>query len=118
MNTADENPWMAFGLTFQVGYFDRLAAILGEENISAEGTSASGYELYVRRSDLNSLGLLRTDERIRDLEIQFYESPRNISDGSRYDRLVDHFKGPDPSRPPLTGISFGDDGVRGIVRES
>lgn len=119
MNAEEESPWMAFGLIFHLDNYRRLREILAEIEVGviAEGTTTSGYELYIGQSDLASLELLKADPRLGDLKIQFYERPRNMSDGSRYDRLVDHLVGPDPSRPPLRGISFEPDGMRGIVGE-
>jgi len=120
MNEEEETSWMAFGLTFHLDNYRRLREILAEVEVGvlAEGTMASGYELYISQAGLDSLELLKGDPRLGDLQIQFYERPRNMSEGSRYDRLVDHFVGPDPSRPPLRGLVISDDGVRGIVGES
>jgi len=118
MEASENEPLIAIGLVFSIAgirkmreYFDARGICIG-----GAGSGASGYELFPPESKLEEvLNALRQEPELSDIEVTYYDCPRNVMDGSKYDRLADHFAGPDPNRPPLDGISIGEDGVSGII---
>lgn len=99
----------AIGLTFSFDATREIAAILDDERFGfgAEGTGASGYELYTAKEAASeAIEVLRNSGVIENHKIELYSRIRAADDGTRYDRLLDHTEGEDPDRPSYSGIQI------------
>ena len=76
-------------------------------NFGAEGSMASGYELYTSNDTAEEIiQEIKANVKLNGHKIELYSRTREIEDGTRYDRLIDHFDGEDPERPSVNGIRF------------
>ncbi|MBK1829085.1 hypothetical protein [Haloferula rosea] len=108
INLAD---YVAIGVTHSSETIHLLEEILSDDEFSfgAEGTMASGYECYVRSAVADrAIAAIKSAPKfhIEGHKIRFYDKPRAITDGTRYDRLLDEYCGENPDRPSADGIQF------------
>lgn len=101
----------AIGLTHSIDTLNLLEEILRDSRFgfSAEGTSMSGYELYVTAAMVQeAVAAIRKHPKIHieGHRVDFYERARFLDEGTRYDRLLDHYLGEDPERPSVKGLTF------------
>lgn len=109
--TDQRHHFVAIGVTHSRETLNLLCEILADTKygFGAEGTMASGYELVVLQSMVQeAIAAIRKHPKIyiEGHEIRFYDQPRFLNDGTRYDRLIDHYCGEDPDRPSVDGIGF------------
>lgn len=109
--TDQRHNFVAIGVTHSSDTLNLLCEILDDTKFGfgAEGTMASGYELAVFPAMVQkAIAAIRKHPKvhIEGHEIRFYARPRFLNDGTRYDRLIDHYCGEDPDRPSVDGISF------------
>jgi hypothetical protein len=100
--------YVAIGVTFSSAAVRELSELLYETHrFSAEGTGASGYELYAMRSNASEvIQIIQSSEVMTRFKIEIYERIRERDGRTRYDRLLDHLEGEDPNRPSHSGIKF------------
>lgn len=103
--------YFAIGITHSIETIRLLEEQLDPKRFGfgAEGTGMSGYELYVFKDSADvAVQKIRAVLAVHlgQHEVSFYDRPRAIDDGTRYDRLLDHLEGPDPDRPSTDGIRF------------
>ena len=99
----------AIGLTFSSDAIRAISEILRDERFGfgAEGTGASGYELYTSKEiATEAIGALRKSGVMDHYKIEFYSRIRGAREGTRYDRLLDHIEGEDSDRPSYSGIQI------------
>ncbi len=90
-----DSEWIAFGVTFKIEVVRRVVKHFEAvgKSVGAEGTNASGYELYVPAQVLDSiLEQFRCGTFLNGEEILLYPTPRGILDGTRYSRVLDALK--------------------------
>jgi len=106
---ANQPDFAAIGLTFSNETFHVLMKVLSEPkfNFAGEGSMASGYELYVAPDAAQeAIREITTSRLLEGHKVEIYKRVRRFSDGTKYDRLIDHFEGDDPDRPSVNGITF------------
>lgn len=99
----------AIGLTFSSDAIRAIAEVLRDERFGfgAEGTGASGYELYTsKEAATEAIEALRRSGVMDNYKVELYSRLRGAAEGTRYDRLLDHIEGEDPDRPSYSGIQF------------
>ena len=90
-----DSEWIAFGVTFKIEVVRRVVKHFETvgKSVGAEGTSASGYELYVSAQVLDYiLEQFRCGTFLNGEEILLYPIPRSILDGTRGGRVLDALK--------------------------
>ena len=108
--------YVAVGLTFSIDAVRGLYELLKDEkyNFGAEGTGASGYELYLNRPHASeAIKVIEASELVGRFKIEFYRRLRDIDSGTRYDRLIDHYEG---GRPGSSVVLRGPQGTTGHTR--
>jgi hypothetical protein len=106
-----KHDFVAIGLTHSNETLKLLQGILQDPafGFSAEGTMMSGYELYVVPAMVHeAVAAIRKHPKIHieGHQVRFYEKARFLDEGTRYDRLLDHYLGEDPERPSADGVTF------------
>jgi hypothetical protein len=106
-----KHDYVAIGLTHSNETLKLLQEILQDPafGFSAEGTMMSGYELYVVPAMVHeAVAAIRKHPKIHieGHQVRFYEKARFLDEGTRYDRLLDHYLGDDPERPSANGVTF------------
>ena len=92
---ANQPKFAAIGLTFSNETFKVLMKILSDPkfNFTGEGSMASGYELYLAPDKAQeAIREIKTNRLLEGHKIEIYELVRDFTDGTRYDRLIDHLK--------------------------
>lgn len=107
----ESHKFVAIGVTHSSDTLNLICEILADPKFGfgAEGTMASGYEMTVIQAMVNeAVTAIRKHPKIHieGHEVRFYERPRFLDDGTRYDRVIDHYLGEDPNRPSVNGISL------------
>jgi hypothetical protein len=103
--------YVAIGLTHSSDTLHLLCEILRDPKFGfgAEGTMMSGYELWVYPTVVQeAVAAIRKHPKIHieGHNVSFYDRARFLDDGTRYDRLLDHYLGEDPDRPSANGVTF------------
>lgn len=103
--------FVAIGVTHSSDTLNLICEILQDRKFGfgAEGTMASGYELAVFPAMVSeAVAAIRQHPKIHieGHEVRFYDRSRFLDDGTRYDRVIDHFLEEDSNRPSVDGISF------------
>ncbi|MEK7953527.1 hypothetical protein [Luteolibacter soli] len=99
----------AIGVTFSSNTVRKIGEVLVDPRFGfgAEGTRASGYELYTaKEAAREAIELLRNCGILDAHEIEIYNPTRGANDGTRYDRLLAHLEGEDSNRPSYSGVRF------------